>query len=128
MKIRLLVLCSLLIPALLAAAKTATHCGCECCKDKEVCCCNLEKVAEKSKPEPGSHPMRGVVMGLMAEKTALLVKHEEVPGVMRAMTMMFKVDPSVLEQVKKGDAITAHMARRADGWWLSAVEVIPATK
>jgi Cu/Ag efflux protein CusF len=128
MKIRLLFLCSLLIPALLAAAEAAKNCGCECCKDKEVCCCRLEPAAETPKPEPGSHPVKGVVMGVMAEKTALLVKHEEVPDVMRAMTMMFKVDPAVLDQVKKGDAISAHMSRRADGWWLTAVKVTPATK
>lgn len=128
MKISLLFLCALLIPALPATAKTATHCGCECCKDREVCCCNLEKVAEKPKPEPGSHPVKGVIMGLMPEKTALLVKHEEVPGVMRAMTMMFKVDPAVLAQVKKGDAISAHMARRTDGWWLTGIKVIAPTQ
>lgn len=126
MKISLLFLCSFLTPALLATAATANHCGCACCQDKEVCCCQLEKVAEK--PEPGSHPVKGVVMGLLPEKTALLVKHEEVPGVMRAMTMMFKVDPAVLEQVKKGDAISAHMVRRPDGWWLTAVKVTPVAE
>ena len=67
-------------------------------------------------------------MGVMADKTALLVKHEEVPGVMRAMTMMFKVEPAVLEKVQRGDAIKALMSRRADGWWLHEVEVLPATK
>ena len=113
--------------ALSAGAALAAE-GCECCKDKEVCCCRLDQAAEAPKPEPGSHPLKGVVMGVMTEKTALLVKHEEVPGVMRAMTMMFKVEPAVLEQVKKGDAISAHMARRADGWWLTAVKVAPATK
>jgi len=78
--------------------------------------------------EPKTHPVKGVVMGLMPEKTALLVKHEEVPGVMRAMTMLFKVDPAVLEKVKRGDPITALMSRRADGWWLTEVEVVPPAK
>ena len=79
--------------------------------------------------EPKFHPVQGVVMGLMPEKTALLVKHEEVPGVMRAMTMMFKVEPAVLEQVKPGDAIKALMSRREDGWWLTEIEIIaPAGK
>lgn len=128
MKTCLLFLFSLLIPAFLSAEESAKNCGCECCQDKEVCCCRMEKAAEAPKPEPGSHPVKGVVMGIMAEKTALLVKHEEVPGVMRAMTMMFKVDPVVLAQVKTGDAIKAHMSRRADGWWLTGVEVLPPTK
>jgi Cu/Ag efflux protein CusF len=81
--------------------------------------------AVESTPVP-SHPLKGVIMGILPEKTALLVKHEEVPGVMRAMTMMFKVEPAVLEKVKRGDAITARMSRREDGWWLTDVEVVPS--
>ncbi len=79
-------------------------------------------------PAPKAHPVKGVVVSLLPEKTALLVKHEEVPGVMRAMTMMFKVEPAVLERVKPGDALAARMSRRADGWWLHAVEVLPPAK
>lgn len=84
--------------------------------------------ANEATPEPKTHPLKGVVMGLMPEKTALLVKHEEVPGVMRAMTMMFKVEPAVLEKVKQGDPIKARMSRRPDGWWLTEVEVVAPTK
>jgi len=73
---------------------------------------------------PALHPLKGVIVQLMPEKTALLVKHEEVPGVMRAMTMMFKVEPAVLAQVKPGDTIKALMSRRADGWWLTEVAVV----
>jgi Cu/Ag efflux protein CusF len=116
--------------ALFAGEKTADksrNCGCECCQGKEVCCCRTEAAADPA-PAPQSHPLKGVVMGIMAEKTALLVKHEEIPGVMRAMTMMFKVDPAVLQQVKRGDAIKALMSRRDDGWWLTAVEVVSPSR
>jgi Cu/Ag efflux protein CusF len=78
--------------------------------------------------EPPSHPLTGVVMAVMPEKTALLVKHEAVPGVMRAMTMMFKVEPAVLERVKRGDAIRARLSRRDDGWWLTEIVVVPPAK
>lgn len=77
---------------------------------------------------PASHPVKGVIMGLLPDKTALLVKHEAVPGVMRAMTMMFKVEPEVLARVKEGDAIAARMSRREDGWWLTEVKVLPPAK
>lgn len=77
---------------------------------------------------PASHPVKGVVMGLLPDKTALLVKHEAVPGVMRAMTMMFKVEPEVLARIKAGDAIAARMSRREDGWWLTEVKVINPSK
>ena len=84
-------------------------------------------------PAPGlekspAHPVKGVVMGVLADKGALLVKHEEVPGVMRAMTMMFKVEPGVLERVKREDHIRARMQRRSDGWWLLDVEVLSSSR
>ena len=72
--------------------------------------------AEKSAAQ--LHPLTGVVVEVMADKQALLVKHEEIPGVMRAMTMMFRVEADVLAKVKKGDAIKAQMGRNDEGKWI----------
>jgi Cu/Ag efflux protein CusF len=132
MKIRLLLSLLTLAAALRAADEKAKNCGCDCCQGAKTCCCYTETAAA-DKPavpaeQPKSHPVKGVIMGIMTEKTALLVKHEEVPGVMRAMTMMFKVEPAVLEKVQRGDAIKALMSRRADGWWLHEVKVIETAK
>lgn len=113
------------------AAEATTNCGCDCCKGQEPCCCApAATAAEPAVPaeQPKAHPVKGVIMGVMTDRTALLVKHEEVPGVMRAMTMMFKVEPAVLAQVKRGDAIRAKMQRRTDGWWLLDVEVVEPAK
>ncbi len=78
---------------------------------------------EKKNPAPAArHPLRGVITGVLAEKSALIVKHEEIPGVMRAMTMMFKVDAATLKSAKEGQAITGMLAREADGWWLHDVK------
>lgn len=121
----LFVLCVAALP-LIAADKA---CDCECCAGKDTCCCVTEAATTPAPAEqPKTHPLKGVVMGLMADKTALLVKHEEIPGVMRAMTMMFKVEPAVLSKVQRGDAITARMSRRDDGWWLTEVTVVPPAK
>jgi Cu/Ag efflux protein CusF len=93
--------------------------------------CGAEKPA--TPPASGAdakaarHPLKGVVTGVMAERSSLVVKHEEVPGVMRAMTMMFKVDAAALKAVKEGDAITAQMARESDGWWLHDVKPAAAS-
>ncbi len=68
---------------------------------------------------PRGHALRGVIQAKLAERDALLVAHEEIPGVMMAMTMMFQVDPRVLPLVEKGQTILAQMERRDDGqWWL----------
>lgn len=68
------------------------------------------------------HPLRGVVTAVDAERSTLMVKHEEIPGVMRAMTMAFKVDGKTLAAVKKGDAITGLMSRQGKDWVLENVQ------
>jgi Cu/Ag efflux protein CusF len=70
------------------------------------------------KPAAKLHPLKGVVVDVMTDKSALLVKHEEIPGVMRAMTMMFLVDAETLGRVKKGDAITGQMGRDENKKWI----------
>jgi len=71
---------------------------------------------------PKRHPLRGVITGVLAEKSAFMVKHEEIPGVMRAMTMMFKVDEPALKTYKIGDTITGLMSRQSTGWHLEEVK------
>ena len=74
---------------------------------------------------PKRHPLKGVVVNVLAEKSALLVKHEEIPGVMKAMTMLLKVDANTLKSsaAKKDTAITGLLVRKSDGWWLEDVKV-----
>jgi hypothetical protein len=74
---------------------------------------------------PARHPLKGVVVDVLAEKSALLVKHEEISGVMKAMTMLLKVDAGTLKTTAatKGTAITGLLVRKADGWWLEEVSV-----
>jgi Cu/Ag efflux protein CusF len=68
------------------------------------------------------------VTGVDANLSAIRVKHEEIPGVMRAMTMLFKVDAATLKAVKTGDSITALMNREEGEWRLHEVKVVPAAK
>ena len=73
------------------------------------------------------HPLRGVITAVDVERSALMVKHEEIPGVMRAMTMLFKVDIATLKSVQKGQTITAMMSRQGDDWWLHDVKTVAAS-
>lgn len=84
--------------------------------------------AEKTPEAPKRHALRGVITGVLAEKSAIMVKHEDIPGVMRAMTMMFKVDAATLKSAKEGRAITGMLARESDGWHLYDVKPAPAKK
>ena len=104
-------------------AAPGINCGCSCCKDRpkgEACCCN-EPAPAATTAEVKRHPLKGVITSVLPERSALMVKHEEIPGFMRAMTMMFKVDAATLKSVKKGDAIAGMMSRRGDDWVLEDV-------
>ena len=88
-----------------------------------------EPTAPKTAEAAKRHPLRGVIVSVNAEKSALMIKHEEIPGVMRAMTMQFKVDAATIKSAKAGQAITGQMSREADGWWLHDAKLTPpATK
>jgi Cu/Ag efflux protein CusF len=75
-------------------------------------------------PAEKRHALKGVVTAIDADASALRVKHEEIPGVMRAMTMQFKVDAATLGSVKTGDEITALMSREEGAWRLHEVKVV----
>jgi len=70
------------------------------------------------------HPLKGVIVDILPQQSALLVKHEAIPGFMMAMTMMFKVDAATLQAVRKDQAITGTLVEGADGF--SLVDVKPA--
>lgn len=82
------------------------------------------RAAEKSAPAPAAqrHPLRGVITAVLPAQSAFMIKHEVIPGVMRAMTMMFKVDDATLKAFKTGDAITGLMSRQDRYWILEEVK------
>jgi len=52
--------------------------------------------------------------------TKLVIKHEEVPGLMPAMTMPFTVrDPSLMDGIEAGDQVYARLIAEEDNWWLA---------
>ena len=130
MKIRLLLTALTALTATSAAlfAAPGKNCGCDCCKDRPkgvACCCNEpEPAATPTKADDGikRHPLKGVVTAVLTERSALMVKHEEIPGVMRAMTMMFKVDAATLKAAQKGQTLTGLMSRQGSDWVLENVK------
>ena len=113
----------LLALATVSAGRAEADCACECASAKPGA--STTPVAAANETAPARHPLRGVVVDVLAEKSALLVKHEAIPGVMKAMTMLLKVDSSALTAVQKGSPITGLLVKHADGWWLEAVKLAP---
>jgi Cu/Ag efflux protein CusF len=62
-----------------------------------------------------------VIVEILTAKSALLVKHDEIPGVMSAMTMLLKVDAPTLAAAQKGQSITATLLKTDDGWLLKNI-------
>ena len=69
-----------------------------------------------------SHPVRGIIVDIMPDQSALMVKHEDIPGFMPAMTMLFKVDAPTLKAATKDQTITATLYQQGDDFWLGDVK------
>jgi len=59
-------------------------------------------------PPPKQYQLKGQILSIKPEQQEVLVKHEDIPGFMPAMTMPYKVkSPALLEGRQPGDLITA---------------------
>ena len=73
-------------------------------------------------PPPKEYPLKGQILDVKPERKEVLVKHEDIPGFMPAMTMPYIVsDPRILEDRAAGDLITATLKVAPDGAYLSAI-------
>lgn len=82
------------------------------------------------RPKNKRYALRGQVMKKNAAANVITVKHGEIPGLMPAMTMPYKVhDPSMLQKVEPGDMITAELVVTSDGndYWLENVRIVDST-
>jgi hypothetical protein len=73
-------------------------------------------------------PMRGTVAALVAERGALRVLHDEIPGVLAAGTRDFRAAPEVLAAVTAGRQFFARAEQRDGAWWLFDVRLIGAPR
>ena len=80
------------------------------------------------------YPLKGKIEGLDILDRELLVAHEEIPGLMPAMTMPFKMPEETgflarfqgmrLERLRRGDVITATLVVKANESWIEKVNVV----
>ena len=73
-------------------------------------------------PEPRRYEVRGQILGVDAQKQEVLMKHEDIPGFMPAMTMFYKVqDPALLQGKQAGDLVTATLVVEEVNAYLSTM-------
>ncbi len=73
-------------------------------------------------PETPTYQLTGQILVVKPETNEVLVKHEDIPGFMPAMTMPYVVkDPAIIKDRVAGDLITATLKVAPDGAFLSAI-------
>lgn len=74
---------------------------------------------------PREYSVRGVVRRVELERRSVVVKHEEIPGFMPAMTMPFDVkEPKELNGLKPGDQIGFRMLVTTNDGWIDRIQVL----
>ncbi|MCC6414451.1 MAG: copper-binding protein, partial [Opitutaceae bacterium] len=69
------------------------------------------------------HPLRGVVTRILEDRKLVLVKHEEIPGFMRAMTMAFSVPEADWPKLESGVYLTATLHGGRGDWRLRDIVI-----
>jgi protein SCO1/2 len=68
--------------------------------------------------------VRGVVRKTLPAESQIIVKHEEIPSYMQAMTMPFQVrDPKILESVKPNDIIIFKLHVTGQDHWIDELKI-----
>ncbi|MST94470.1 MAG: redoxin domain-containing protein [Pedosphaera sp.] len=77
------------------------------------------------KPEPQTYQVRGVIQEIKPGGKIAVIKHEEIPDYMPAMTMPLDVkDAKELAGLKPGDAVTFRMIVTHDDGWIDQVQKV----
>jgi len=72
------------------------------------------------------YPLRGVITEVHPERREIVVRHQDIPGYMKAMTMPFPVgdDPALLRELAPGDKITGMLRVGPARYQLEQISVI----
>ncbi|KXU33906.1 hypothetical protein AXK11_00780 [Cephaloticoccus primus] len=74
--------------------------------------------------QPAEGPLvRGMVTRLLEDRKLVMVKHEEIPGVMRAMTMAFSVPEEAWPKLKPGAYLIGNLQGGRGDWRLVNVRL-----
>src|SRR5262245_13331152 len=75
-----------------------------------------------SQDDSKTYQLTGQVLAVEPSKKQILIKHEDIPGFMPAMTMPYTVsDDALLKDRAVGDLITASLRVASDGAYLTKI-------
>lgn len=78
--------------------------------------------------EPTLYPVKGVVREIHADRREVIIKHDEIPGYMAAMTMPFEVrDAQELAGLQPGDQVSFVLSVTKKDGWISNIAKVGAS-
>jgi protein SCO1/2 len=78
---------------------------------------------DKSDKEPTDYPIKGKVVAVNAEKKTVKIDHEDIPGLMEAMTMNFTVEEvRLLKGLKPGDKVEGRLKTDSGKYIITELE------
>lgn len=85
-------------------------------------CGTLSCVVACSTPSTRQYTLKGQVIAIAADHTAATIKHEDIPGLMPAMTMPYKLqEPRQVEGLVPGDLISATLVLVSNDAYLTSI-------
>src|SRR5438876_554705 len=83
----------------------------------------------QSKTNLQTYQAFGVVLAVRTDGKTVQIKHEEIPGYMKPMTMDFEVrDTSELRDVEAGDSISFRVLDSGKDGWIDQIKKLDAPK
>jgi len=77
-------------------------------------------------PEPERYAVRGEYKGSQFDGKVAVIFHEEIPGLMEAMQMGFKLEhPEEITTLTGGEAISFDLLMRGNDWSIENIVVLP---
>lgn len=108
----------MMMAIVLTAMPAWADAGCPSCAAASASPATAVQNKEVAQEEDAAPVLWGVVISVLPEKGGLLIKHEEIPGVMKAMTMLLKVDEATLKVAKSNQVVKGRLVRQENVWWL----------
>lgn len=88
-------------------------------------CRSGEKETEASASARKEYPTRGVVVALGEDPSEIRIRHEEIPGYMKAMTMTFAARPTnAIAGLKPNDVVEFVLVDTGDDGWIESVKKV----
>jgi protein SCO1/2 len=69
------------------------------------------------------YDIKGTVVSVAADKQSVTLDHEEIPALMKAMKMEYRVgNPKLLENLKPGDKVQGRLKAESDRYTITELE------